>query len=160
MRQKWKPILQQWSEQGDTKLHFFAEKVLYNCLRSEHDPSLDEPIFILYDGSKNTDVFLFFLTHPSESRISSSSTACRGVSSRPGWSSKRPPISTISRAGPQRISPPTSPIATLLRRFASSPSATTRECGSPRRRTPRSPSRSRPPTSGSAWIPRGSASGP
>ena len=75
MRQKWKPILQQWSEQGDTKLHFFAEKVLYNCLRSEHDPSLDEPIFILYDGSKNTDVFSFLFPH--------SSPANRGYRLRP-----------------------------------------------------------------------------
>ena len=60
--------MKQWSEQGDTKLHFFAEKVLYNCLRSEQDPSLDDPIFMLYDGSKNTDVFFFF-AQPHTQRI-------------------------------------------------------------------------------------------
>ena len=30
IRNEWLPILHQWSEQSDTKLHFFAEKVLYN----------------------------------------------------------------------------------------------------------------------------------
>ena len=48
-------ILKDWSEHGDTKLHFFAEKVLYNA--NKNNPHLlDEPIFVLYNSPEGEDV--------------------------------------------------------------------------------------------------------
>ena len=55
VKEHWLPILEKWKEEGNTKLHFFASKVLYNC-REENlkEQYLNDPIFILYDsGSDN-----------------------------------------------------------------------------------------------------------
>ena len=53
IRNEWLPILHQWSEQSDTKLHFVAEKVLYNSReKNEEEHYLDEPIFLLYDSGE------------------------------------------------------------------------------------------------------------
>lgn len=62
VNEEWKDILHEWSEHGDTKLHFFAEKVLFNC-----DPSnehlLDEPIFVLYNSPEGENVVFLYLSH-------------------------------------------------------------------------------------------------
>ena len=60
---EWQEILHDWSEHGDSKLHFFAEKVLYNC-NTKNEHSLDEPIFILYDSPQGENVdFCFVLIY-------------------------------------------------------------------------------------------------
>ena len=56
---EWVPILRQWSAEGDTKLHFFAEKVLYNCRKENEEHLLDAPIFVLYDNGNEKEVGLF-----------------------------------------------------------------------------------------------------
>ena len=56
VEKEWVPILRRWSEEGDTKLHFFAEKVLYNCKKENEEHLLDAPIFVLYDNGNEKEV--------------------------------------------------------------------------------------------------------
>ena len=56
VQREWIDTLRTWSAEGDTKLHFFAEKVLYNCREGNEEHSLDAPIFMLYDSGKDKEV--------------------------------------------------------------------------------------------------------
>ena len=61
MNEEWIDILKDWSANGDTKLHFFAEKVLYNA-NANNSYLLDEPIFVLYKSPEEEDVGFIFLS--------------------------------------------------------------------------------------------------
>ena len=56
---EWVPILRQWSAEGDAKLRFFAEKVLYNSRKENDEQILDAPNFVLYDNANEKQVGLF-----------------------------------------------------------------------------------------------------
>ena len=63
VREEWREILLHWSQCGDTKLHFFADKVLYNAReKNNREHYLDEPIFLLYDSGEK-DVAAFHSDH-------------------------------------------------------------------------------------------------
>ena len=56
VQREWLDTLRVWSAEGDTKLHFFAEKVLYNCRQEDAEYQLDAPIFLLYDSGHDKEV--------------------------------------------------------------------------------------------------------
>ena len=71
MNEEWIDILKDWSANGDTKLHFFAEKVLYNA-NANNPHLLDEPIFVLYDSPEGEDVGFSILSFSHPLTLSSS----------------------------------------------------------------------------------------
>lgn len=56
VQREWLDTLRVWSAEGDTKLHFFAEKVLYNCRQEDAGAPADAPIFLLYDSGHDKEV--------------------------------------------------------------------------------------------------------
>lgn len=64
VQREWVDTLHTWSAEGDTKLHFYAEKVLYNCREGDEEHSLDAPIFLLYDSGKDKEVLAARRTDP------------------------------------------------------------------------------------------------
>ena len=58
VQREWLDTLRAWSAEGDTKLHFFAEKVLYNCREADAEHQLDAPIFLLYDSGHDKEVLV------------------------------------------------------------------------------------------------------